>query len=61
MVKCGRAPDKSTYDYLQPTPKQLGAMQRLRQAVAVYGTALAELLPDGLDKDHASPDDGDVG
>ena len=33
-----------------PTPKQLEAMTRLRQAAVVYGMALVELLPDGPDK-----------
>ena len=34
----------------RPTPKQLEAMTRLRQAAVVYGMALVELLPDGPDK-----------
>jgi hypothetical protein len=42
--------NKTTFDYLQPTAKQLEVMQQLRQAAAVYGQALAELLPDGPDK-----------
>lgn len=41
---------KSPYDYLKPTDEQQAAMEKLREAAAVYGTALAELLPDGPDK-----------
>lgn len=40
----------STYEYLQPTDEQKAAMAKLREAAAVYGTALDELLPDGPDK-----------
>jgi hypothetical protein len=41
--------NKTTYDYLQPTPKQLELMTVLRQAAAVYGKTL-DLLPEGPDK-----------
>jgi hypothetical protein len=42
--------DKSTYDYLQPTPEQIRKMQRLREAAATYGQVLEAELPDGPDK-----------
>jgi hypothetical protein len=38
------------YDYLKPTDAQVEAMQKARDAAAVYGTALMEILPDGPDK-----------
>lgn len=41
---------RSPYDYLKPTSEQLEAMEKLREAASAYGTALAELLPDGPDK-----------
>jgi hypothetical protein len=37
------------YDYLKPTDEQLEAMDRMREAAAAYGAALAT-LPDGPDK-----------
>lgn len=40
----------STYEYLKPTEEQLATMAKLREAAAVYGQALAELVPDGPDK-----------
>lgn len=40
----------STYEYLKPTDEQMAAMAKLREAAAVYGAALADLLPDGPDK-----------
>ncbi|MBB3521066.1 hypothetical protein [Rhizobium sp. BK456] len=40
----------STYEYLLPTEEQKAAMAKLREAAAVYGMALAEILPDGPDK-----------
>lgn len=40
----------SAYEYLKPTDEQIAAMAKLREAAAVYGEALAELLPDGPDK-----------
>lgn len=43
----------STYEYLQPTDEQKATMAKLREAAAVYGAALADLLPDGPDKTFA--------
>ncbi len=40
----------STYEYLKPTDEQLAAMAKVREAAAVYGKALEELLPEGPDK-----------
>jgi hypothetical protein len=37
------------YDYLKPTEEQMEAMERLRDAAAVYAAAL-DTLPDGPDK-----------
>ena len=45
--------NKTTYDYLQPTPKQIETMKTLRDAAAVYGNVLASLLPEGPDKTFA--------
>jgi len=43
----------STYEYLKPTEEQIAAMAKLREAAAVYGMALAEILPDGPDTSSA--------
>lgn len=40
----------STYEYLKPADDQLWQMATLRQAAAIYGQALEDLLPDGPDK-----------
>ena len=40
----------TTYDYLKPTDQQLAAMTKAREAAAIYGHALEEILPDGPDK-----------
>jgi len=45
--------NKTTYDYLQPTPKQIEMMKTLREAAKAYGDALAALLPEGPDKTFA--------
>lgn len=40
----------STYEYLKPTDEQIATMAKVREAAAVYGRALEELLPEGPDK-----------
>lgn len=40
----------STFEYLNPSKEQIEAMALLREAAAVYGKMLEQLLPDGPDK-----------
>ena len=40
----------SAYQYLKPTDEQIAAMAKVREAAAVYGAVLEEILPDGPDK-----------
>lgn len=40
----------STYDYLQPTDKQIEQMTIVRAAAKLYGETLEAILPDGPDK-----------
>lgn len=42
----------STFQYLRPTPKQLAAMEIVRDAAAVFATVLELNVPEGADKDH---------
>lgn len=42
----------STFEYLKPTDKQLGAMTMCREASRVYIARLEDLLPDGPDKTY---------
>ncbi len=41
---------ESTYGYLKPTDEQMELMSKVREAAAVYGKALEDLLPEGPDK-----------
>ncbi len=39
-----------TYEYLMPTDAQKEAMQRVREAAAIFADVIAKELPDGPDK-----------
>jgi hypothetical protein len=40
----------STFDYLQPTDKQIVSMKRISEAAAVFASVLQDELPEGPDK-----------
>ncbi len=40
----------STYEYLQPTNKQIEAMTKVRAAAKAYNDVLDAVLPEGPDK-----------
>jgi hypothetical protein len=42
----------STFEYLKPTDQQIAAMQRVRNAAAVYSQVLEASIPDGPDKTY---------
>jgi len=40
------------FEYLRPTPRQLEAMTKLREAAKSYAEIVEDLVPPGADKDH---------
>jgi len=41
-----------TFEYAQPTLRQLEAMTKLREAAKSYAEIVEDLVPPGADKDH---------
>lgn len=44
--------DKTTFQYLSPTPEQKSAMETARDAARAYASVLEGLLPEGPDKTY---------
>ena len=43
---------RNTFDYHQPTDEQITQMALLREAARIYGMALEQYVPAGLDRDY---------
>jgi len=41
-----------TFEYAQPTPRQIETMTKLREAAKSYAEVVEDLVPPGGDKDH---------